>query len=93
MADITIRYEVSPTACAGGRHYRLTATVSGLGPDRVVNCGVPTLENQPGNDELKAALRVITWLLYKKYLDSIQHAQARTLLDGKQIVLYPQSVT
>ena len=92
MADISIAYSVSPTACAGGGHYSLTALIKGLGPDRVVDIDVPDLDREPTPKEVKDALGVITWLLAKKYLSSRTHSQAQALLHNRQIVLDPQVI-
>ena len=91
MADITINYDVSPTGCAGGHHYTMTATIIGLGPDKLVNVEPPDLLNQPDNEVLKACLDTLTWILCKKYLADATHAEAKTLLDTKQIILDPQA--
>lgn len=92
MADISIDYEVSPSACAGGGHFDLIATIKGLGADITVDLHAPHLSEQPSNEEAKAALEVITWILFKKYLSSSTHVEVRTLLDNKQIVLDPQAI-
>ena len=92
MADISIAYDVSPTACAGGHHFEMTATIKGLGGDIVVPMSIPDLNEQPSNEEAKKALEVITWILAKKYLGDLTHSQVRTLLNNKQIVLDPQVI-
>ena len=92
MADISIQYAVSPTACAGGGHFDLTATIKGLGADIVVPLHVPHLSEQRSSQEAKAALEVITWSLVKKYLTGSTHSEVLALLGNKQIVLDPQAI-
>lgn len=89
---IAIKYAVSADACAGGNHYQLQATITGLGADIVTALDVPRLDIVPTKEERKAALEVITWIVARKYLADATHAQIKALIDNRQIVLDPQVV-
>jgi len=91
MADITIGYEVG-NPCAGGGHYDLTATVSGLGPQKVVKIHVNDLAERPSNEELKASLETLTWLVAKKYLVGLSFLQVQTIFHNKQLVITPSAI-
>ena len=96
---ITIDYQVSD-GCPRGAHYNLTAVVTGLKSPKTVRLDPQNLnlDREPLEDDIRAALEVITWMQARNrvdndavtFKDKTPYETMKVIADNTQTTLDPE---